>query len=513
MAFEDAYGEVLSTSVVAGYYDEVNDDYASVLRSLLPTGPAWTFEDDSDMYALLRAMSYAWLRVRNRGLDLIEEFDPRTTFELLSDWERVLDLPGTIPTAPTTLAGRRAAVHAKLLGFGDPTASFFEDVAEGAGYDVIIKHKDFDPFVPGSRVGDPLTQRDWAFFWRVITVPGSDDSLLSWWIDLLTPLHTDSLVVYLGETWAEQTNPKNLRLWDVAHDGSGRWCAVGEPDGIDSYIITSEGFENCPSTMRWDERAPTVAKVLNIYCVAHDQSSLWCAVGENDGADSYIITSPDAITWTQRGAGLLKNVSLSSVAYGNGLWVAVGGADGADAYILTSTDGTTWTERANPKNFALYGVAYDGSGLWVAVGVADGSDAYLLTSTDGTTWSTERSNPKNFDLNAVAYGNGLWVAVGVGDGTDSYIVTSTDGTTWTERAPTVSKNTALLDVVYIDLGLWVAVGVTDADAYILTSPDGVTWTERTNPKAFSLTGVGYNNGELVAVGFADGTDAYIVSSG
>ena len=82
--------------------------------------------------------------------------------------------------------------------------------------------------------------------------------------------------------------------------------------------------------------------------------------------------------------------------------------------------------------------------------------------------------------------------------------------TWTERSN--PKNFALNGITYGN-GLYVAVGSADGtDAYIVTSTDGTTWTERANPKNVALLGITYGNGLYVAVGDADGTDAYIVTS-
>ena len=98
-----------------------------------------------------------------------------------------------------------------------------------------------------------------------------------------------------------------------------------------------------------------------------------------------------------------KNFVLLAVVWAPelSLFVGVGAADGGDSYIVTSPDGISWTERGNPKNFTLNGLAWSGS-LFVAVGNADGSDAYIVTSPDGTTW-TERANPRNIALNAVVW--------------------------------------------------------------------------------------------------------------
>lgn len=60
----------------------------------------------------------------------------------------------------------------------------------------------------------------------------------------------------------------------------------------------------------------------------------------------------------------------------------------------------------------------------------------------------------------------------------------------------------------------IAVGAADGtDAYLITSQNhGNTWTERANPKNFALNGVAAQGTNIIAVGAADGTDAYIVSS-
>lgn len=86
---------------------------------------------------------------------------------------------------------------------------------------------------------------------------------------------------------------------------------------------------------------------------------------------------------------------------------------------------------------------------------------------------------------------------------------------WTERAN--PKNFALNDVVWTG-EKFIAVGAADGtDAYIITSTDsGVTWAESANPLNFALNSVTFNlnivGDFFIAVGAADGVDAYIVSS-
>jgi hypothetical protein len=144
------------------------------------------------------------------------------------------------------------------------------------------------------------------------------------------------------------------------------------------------------------------------------------------------------------------------------LWVAVGNQDGADAYILSSPDGETWTERSNPDNQHLFAVTWDSRlGLFIAVG----DNGYIATSLDGGTW-TQRTCPKVCPLHSVATNGDVIVAAGLSDGWDTFIVSSIDGETWYERAaPTMA---ACYHLVW-DWDWFVGVGEAGADAYCITS--------------------------------------------
>lgn len=206
MATELFYGYFAADVDVSCVADEINETYAPVLQDLLPTGPAWNFDQDSDEYALLRALSYHCSRIEIRGHDLLREFDPTTMNELLSDWERVLNLPGDNPSPPSTLSGRRSAVHARLLGYGDPNYLFYEGISEGLGYvDPIVLPYLFTPAVANSAITNPLTNNTnggWSFAWLVLAITSSLDDTLEWQIDKLTPAHTIALYTFVS-SWLE----------------------------------------------------------------------------------------------------------------------------------------------------------------------------------------------------------------------------------------------------------------------------------------------------------------------
>lgn len=84
--------------------------YAKMLASLLPPGRVWRLETGTVLANVLLGAADELERIHERGQDLIEESDPRTTDELLEDFERVLDLD-----SDGTDDERRARVVSHLL--------------------------------------------------------------------------------------------------------------------------------------------------------------------------------------------------------------------------------------------------------------------------------------------------------------------------------------------------------------------------------------------------------------
>ena len=81
------------------------------------------------------------------------------------------------------------------------------------------------------------------------------------------------------------------------------------------------------------------------------------------------------------------------------------------------------------------------------------------------------------------------------DSYGSFSYTSADGAHWIQHDPIASDQ--VNSIVY-GKGIFVAVGET---GLVMTSSDGVNWTKQTSgiPNNVNLMGVGYGNGEFVAV--------------
>ena len=78
--------------------DATVDDYVSALLQLLPDGLFWRkLDDGTRLYHMLEGMAEGFVRLHNKGLDLIEEMDPRTATDMLENWEELLGLPEEMP--------------------------------------------------------------------------------------------------------------------------------------------------------------------------------------------------------------------------------------------------------------------------------------------------------------------------------------------------------------------------------------------------------------------------------
>lgn len=143
------------------------DDYRHQMQALMPRGMAWALAPMAWMTRLLAGLSEEFARIDGRVRDLIRESDPRTTVEMLTDWERAFALPDNCSNvlAPT-LQGRRDDVLSKLIGIGGQSRAYYIAVAARLGYTIGID--EFVPFRVGrSRVGSAIYSQDWTWVWQV----------------------------------------------------------------------------------------------------------------------------------------------------------------------------------------------------------------------------------------------------------------------------------------------------------------------------------------------------------
>lgn len=143
--------------------------YGQQLRQLLPPGAAWSAPDGSSLAGLLLGLAEEFARIDARGIDLVEEADPRTALELLPDWERVAALPDTCSGEPDNVTERQAALHQKLTRVGAQNAATYIELAAKVGY--IIWIEEHRPARMGMLLGERLNGPEWTFCWTVHVRP------------------------------------------------------------------------------------------------------------------------------------------------------------------------------------------------------------------------------------------------------------------------------------------------------------------------------------------------------
>lgn len=142
-------------------------EYLAQLQALLPPGAAWRRDAGSALTELLAALAEELAHIDQRVDALLAESDPRTTYELLADWERVAGLPDPCTPADASIEARRLSLVQRLTMLGGASRQYFIDLAAALGYPGATV-TEFRPFTCASECEDSLTQApDWPHTWQL----------------------------------------------------------------------------------------------------------------------------------------------------------------------------------------------------------------------------------------------------------------------------------------------------------------------------------------------------------
>jgi uncharacterized protein YmfQ (DUF2313 family) len=182
---------------------------ADEVERRLPPGPAWLFRDGSLARRLLEAAAVPLAWLEERILRLLEESDPRTTVELLPDFERVYGLPDSCAPTATSLVARRAAVVRKINAPVGHTNEAIASVVHAFGLPCTVEsHRVAAAGL--AEIGDELTDEAWA---NSLTVHLPDPPVV--WFEADWSGAGDPLAEYVGEQLecaVERVAPAHLVL-------------------------------------------------------------------------------------------------------------------------------------------------------------------------------------------------------------------------------------------------------------------------------------------------------------
>ena len=132
------------------------EKYLDLLINLLPKGRLWQPKAQPVLKALLRSWASEFCRVEDAVTAMLRDVDPRTTVDLLEDWERVLGLPDECTPENQTELERINQVTQKFTNVGGLSKEFFEFLGTQLGFDITIDSA--LNFVAGrATAGDRLT--------------------------------------------------------------------------------------------------------------------------------------------------------------------------------------------------------------------------------------------------------------------------------------------------------------------------------------------------------------------
>ena len=174
-----------------------------------------------------------------------------------------------------------------------------------------------------------------------------------------------------------------------------------------------------------------------------------------------------------------KDISWSSIAYGNGIWVLCGGR-----YIAYSSDeGETWEVIKSTNSKYNYKSVTFGNGFFIIVG--DIEMMFSLKSADGKSWKLISSNSTTDIFKKVFFYNNKFVAVG-----ENNIIaySNASGDEW--YSVPVSNEIEIYDIICTNKEC-IMYGKNDIYDYISTSTDLVTWVAHSFLDEKSDIGISY----------------------
>ena len=210
-----------------------------------------------------------------------------------------------------------------------------------------------------------------------------------------------------------------------------------------------------------------------------------------------VITSPDAITWTQTAIPGAALGEITRIAYANGVFVA--GSVGTNQ-IYYSSNGTTWSISLStiPSSPLLpKGLAY-GNGKWIGVySTISGSTFTPITSTDnGVTWTTGTVQTLFGAATDLFFYNGVFILTTL----FGKVVTSVDGITWTLGADLDALFTfSTIAGVTFGNNVFCAISLGGG---IAISSDLTNWTlvQAAYTSNYIFSDIDFFNGRFIAIG-------------
>ena len=152
-------------------------DFRDMALQLLPNGPAWPRDSESEWGLLFEALLPECVRIQSTINALVDEMSPVSSTLIFDEWEAEYGLPEKCITQLPRFGQRRGAVEDRHTAIGRQDRQFFIDLAASIGF--VITIDEFNESNPGpsatfyverengNLVGIDPTGEDWNYIWRI----------------------------------------------------------------------------------------------------------------------------------------------------------------------------------------------------------------------------------------------------------------------------------------------------------------------------------------------------------
>ncbi|GAF92751.1 unnamed protein product [marine sediment metagenome] len=127
---------------MANYLDlPTQDQQANILASNVRSDilHAKAFISESNIRKVLLGLASEWLYLKEKSIEICDEYNPATTTAFIEEWEQTVGIPGECFDNTGTLEDRRNKVLLKLASTNATTARQFEAIGEILGFDISVE--------------------------------------------------------------------------------------------------------------------------------------------------------------------------------------------------------------------------------------------------------------------------------------------------------------------------------------------------------------------------------------
>lgn len=97
-------------------------------------------KEGSTLRKILIGLASEWLNFRDKINEVSNQYNPKTTTQLIQEWEEFVGIPDSCIPVASTIEQRRLNILLKLAGINATTENQFKKIAEILGYNIQVSN-------------------------------------------------------------------------------------------------------------------------------------------------------------------------------------------------------------------------------------------------------------------------------------------------------------------------------------------------------------------------------------